>query len=171
MNQRVKVKIRPSGTMLFPDTCVYCSSPAEERMIIRKRSGRITRTIEIPVCVDCNRELQRESAEEEKMRTFGRLGSIVGSLLILILLLLLLPDALTILWRILFAAFSSITVGVIIYLYFDRRRSQGARPEKIDIRSSASMSEFSWRATTFEFSNEAFAKRFEELNQRDLMES
>ena len=170
MNQRVKVKIRPSGTLLFPNTCAKCSLPAVERMTIRKRIGRLTRTIEVPLCVDCYRELQRESAEEERMRSFGRLGAIAGGLLLFIILIIVLPDGLSILWRILSGALISAALAALIYIYFDRRRRQGARPEKVAIRSSASMPEFSWRATTFEFKNDAFAERFEELNKQDLME-
>jgi hypothetical protein len=171
MRQQLKVKIRPGGILLFPETCVNCSSPAEERMMIRKRIGRTTRTIELPLCVKCHRELQRESAEEERMRSFGRLGSIVGGLLVLIILFIILPKGLTIPWRVLFATFSSLAFGAIIYFYFERRRSQGARPKKKAILSSVAMSNFSWRAATFEFNNESFAKDFEELNRPNLMET
>ncbi len=138
--------------------------------MIRKRIGRTTRTIELPLCVKCLRELQRESAEEERMRSFGRLGSIAGGLLMLIFLSIILPKGLTIPWRIFFATAFSLAVGAVITFYFERRRSQGARPEKKAILSSAAMSKFSWRAATFEFSNESFAKDFEELNRPNLME-
>jgi ABC-type Fe3+-siderophore transport system permease subunit len=105
------------------------------------------------------------------MRSFGRLGSIVGGLLMLIFLFIILPKGLTIPWRILFATVSSLAIGAIIYFYFERRRSQGARPKKKAILSSAAMSNFSWRAATFEFSNESFAKEFKELNRPNLMET
>jgi hypothetical protein len=171
MRQQLKVKIRPGGILIFPDTCVKCSSLAKERMMIRKRIGRSTRTIDVPLCVECNRELQRESAEEERMRSFGRLGSIVGGLLVLIFLFIILPKGLTIPWRVLFATVSSLAFGAVIYFYFESKRSQGARPKKKAILSSATMSNFSWRAATFEFSNESFARHFEELNRPNLMKT
>ncbi len=139
-------------------------------MTVRKRKGRLTRTIEIPVCRECFKELKRESAEEEKMRTLGRLGAIVGGLLLFVTVILILPGGLATPWRILFAALFSAAFGRLISFYFDGRRRRGIRPEKAAIQSSASMLEFSWRAATFEFDNEVFAERFEELNEQNLME-
>lgn len=138
--------------------------------MIQKRIGRSTRTINVPLCVECHRELHRESAEEKRMRSFGRLGSLVGGLLMLFFLFIIFPKGLTIPLRVLFATVSSLAFGAVIYFYFERRRSQGAKPKKKAILSSATMSNFSWRATTFEFSNESFAQDFEELNRPNLME-
>jgi hypothetical protein len=51
-----------------------------------------------------------------------------------------------------------------------RAQWKAALPEKQAVRGSAKVTNFSWRATTFEFTNETFAERFEAMNESVLME-
>lgn len=167
---RVKIKVRPRNTVRFPGICVHCAEPAAGWMEVRKRIGRITRLIEVPLCSRCAGELRRQSGEEERLQKLGRLACVVLFLLALALLLLLMPARLALLLRLLTALLTATVLATVVYLWFRRARFQAARPEKKAIRNSASISNFSWRATTFEFNNETFAKRFRDLNETLLME-
>ena len=170
MGQIIKVKVRPGGSVQFPNFCAHCSQPAIERMAIRLRDGRRTRIIDVPLCSNCHREVGKESGEEERLHRLGRVVTIITSLMIAILTFILLGRALPPVVKVLLALFLGIIVGAILIAYFRRLRAEAATPEKKAVLRSARLREFSWRATTFEFENEAFANRFVELNQEELME-
>jgi hypothetical protein len=170
MSQRVKVKVRPGGTVRFPAICVRCSRHASERIGVSKRSGRLTRLIDLPLCDACYRELNRLSGEEERLQRIGRVASIGAPLLALLLVFVLLPDALGP-WLRLGAGFLlALVTFQLVRAFFRRSSRKAALPEKLAILESVSMIDFSWRATTFEFDNDLFAERFSELNENQLME-
>lgn len=166
----IKVKIRPQETLPFPGICVYCARPAAERMEVRRRIGRVTRMVETPLCLDCHRELHRLSALEARLQTIGRLAAGGALLLTLAVALLLIPAAMSFGLRLLLALLAGLIMAEGVALWFRRLALNVATPEKKAIREAAAIPHFSWRATTFDFTNETFAARFQQLNQPFLME-
>jgi hypothetical protein len=169
MNQ-VKIKVRPQKTVRFPGLCVHCDQPAVETMRIRKRIGRITRLIDVPICTACAVQLRRKSADEERLQKTRLLVSGVLFLLALTLTLLLTPPALTFGLRFLIALSAAAAIALIVTILFQRAIYQAVLPEKQAIRRSAQIIDFSWRATTFAFQGEAFTERFKSMNTPLLME-
>lgn len=167
---QVKVKIRPEQSLPFPGICVYCAKPAVKDMALRKRIGRVTRRVAVPVCADCYRELHHLSAQEERIRNVGRLAA--GGLLLLVLavVLLLTPAGLSFLLRLMLALLAGLVAAEGAVLWFRRLARRAASPAKQAILNAAVIVHFSWRATTFDFVNETFAERFKQLNEPYLME-
>jgi hypothetical protein len=170
MSKRVKVKARPGSTVRFPAICIRCSQEASERLSISKRSGRLTRLIDLPICDDCYRELQRQSAEEERLQKISRLAFVGAPLLVLILVFVVFPSALAPWLRLGAGLLLALVTYHILRAVFRHSIRKAALPEKSAILDSACMVDFSWRATTFKFENELFAERFSELNENQLME-
>ena len=170
MGQIVKVKVRPGGTLQFPGICAHCSQPATGQMALKLRNGRRTRTIDVPLCANCHREVQKESGEEERLHRLGRVLTILAALIIAIIVFFILGGILPLIVRLLISLSVGALTGAVVLAYFRRMRAEAALPEKKAILASAQMVEFSWRATTFEFENEAFFEKFVELNQPELME-
>ncbi len=166
----IKVKIRPQEALPFPGICVCCAHPAAERMDVRRRMGRVTRMVEAPLCVDCHRELHRHSAPEKRLQTIGRLATGGALLLTLAVALLLTPARMTFGLRVLLALLAGLIVAEGVVLWFRRLVQNAASPERKAIREAVAISHFSWRATTFDFANETFAARFQQLNQPYLMD-
>jgi hypothetical protein len=170
MSQSVKVKVRPGGTLAFPAVCVHCSRPASERMFLKKRRGRLTRLIDVPLCVQCAAALHRQSGQEERLGRLGRFLAALAAILVLFLGLLLLPAGMPFLLRLLIAVTLSALAGLLLLAYFRRRSLAAASSDKLEILDSARLAHFSWRATTFQFENDDFARRFASLNEPRLME-
>lgn len=170
MSQRLKVKVRPGGTIQFPGICVHCSQPANERLRLEKRTGRIIRLIDVPVCVNCSGELKRKSGEEERMERLGRASAVAIAVLVLIVALLALPAGLHLVLRLALSLLAALLCSIAVWNIFKRKSQNAIRAEKKAILESARLSEFSWRATTFEFDNDAFAEGVAELNEPLLME-
>ena len=139
-------------------------------MSLRKRLGRITRTIDVPLCRDCRRELTRQSGDEERLGKIGRLAAGGVFVVAVFLVLLLVPAEITWLLRLLVALGLGVVLGQLALLLFQRTQQRAALPEKRAIRQSAQIVTFSWRATTFEFVNQTFAERFETMNESLLMD-
>lgn len=137
---------------------------------MRQRYGRITRLIDVPLCSHCFAELNRLSAEEERLQKIRWLVSGVLFLLGLAIALLLTPAALTFGLRLLIALLVGAGVGTAVWLGFRKPIANAALPEKQAIRQAVAIKAFSWRATTFTFENALFAERFKELNAPRLME-
>jgi len=169
MNQLVKVKVRPGKTLSFPAICVHCAQPANESLVVSKRSGQIRRLIDVPVCTECSQELRRQSGEEERLQRLGWLAVSITGLLVLVITFFLLPGPWPLL-RLFIALVPALLIATVIYSIFRKKMSDAARPQKRAILESARMVDFSWRATTFEFNNEAFAESFSEINESRLME-
>jgi hypothetical protein len=170
MGQIVKVKVRPGGTVQFPGFCAHCSQSATNIMTVTLRNGRRTRSIEVPLCTECYREVQKESGEEERLHRLGRAATGVIFFLVAVPALILLNRVFPIGVAALVSLTAGILAGLVVLTIFRRKRAAAANPEKRAILNSARMVEFSWRAATFEFENEAFSDRVIELNQEDLME-
>jgi hypothetical protein len=84
--------------------------------------------------------------------------------------LLLLPAGMPFLLRLLIAVTLSALAGLLLLAYFRRRSLAAASSDKLEILDSARLAHFSWRATTFQFENDDFARRFASLNEPRLME-
>ena len=80
------------------------------------------------------------------------------------------PAGLSFILRLLIALLigGGVTFGV--FVFFRRAIGNAALPEKKAILQSAQIETFSWRATTFSFTNDAFTERFIDLNEPFLME-
>lgn len=139
-------------------------------MALTRRNGRRTRSIDVPLCAACFRELQRESGQEERLHRLGRVASVVVFLLLAIPVFILFNGLLPLLASLFISLAVGSMAGLGVRIYFRRIRAEAARLEKKAILASTRMVEFSWRAATFEFENEEFSDRFEELNQEKLME-
>lgn len=170
MSRRIKIKVRPQQTIPFPGICVHCSQPAPETMTLRQRYGRITRLIDLPLCSRCAGELNRRSADEERLQKMSWLISGILFLLGLAITLLLTPVALSFGLRLLIALLVGGGLAVALLFGFRKPIANAALPEKQAIRQSVTIEAFSWRATTFAFENDLFADRFIELNGQRLME-
>jgi hypothetical protein len=170
MAQTVKIKLRPGQAARFPGICVHCGQTAVAGMLLRRRIGRITRLLEVPVCAACHQELQQLSGEEERLHKLGRVATVTVAAVVFILLLILLPAGLAGIFRLLVALVAAPVPAAAVYAYFKRAAQAAARPAKRAILESAHMRRFSWRATTFEFANDSFAKQFAHLNKSLLMD-
>jgi hypothetical protein len=170
VRQQVKIKVRPDQVVRFPGICVHCAEPANAQIRVKKRTGRVTRLVDVPLCGRCHQEAQRLSAEEERLQKLTWL--VVGGAFFLALgaALLLLPAGLAWGLRLVVATAVGIATAAALFSYWRRAGRRAALPEKQAILSAAHITAFSWRATTFEFTNETFARRFAELNQSLLME-
>ena len=139
-------------------------------MTLKQRYGRITRLIDVPLCSHCATELNRRSAEEERLQKISWLVSGVLGLLGLAVALLLTPAVLSFGLRLLSALLVGGGLAAGVLWGFRQSIANAALPEKQAIRHSVAIEGFSWRATTFAFENELFAERFGELNAPRLME-
>ncbi len=171
MSQRIKVKTRVGQPVRFPAVCVYCGKPAPERMRVRRRIGRTTRLVDVPLCAECAHVTHRLSGEEERWHKLSWLFAAVAWLLAFSLLLLLLPVVLTPWLRLLLAALAACAAAYAGYRICRRIARRHARPEKKAILGAARICDFSWRTTTFEFSNQHFAEHFAAVNANLLFES
>lgn len=166
----VKVKIRPGNKLQFPALCVHCARPASDWLSLRKRVGRQTRFIDVPLCADCAAEVHRLSGDEERLQKISRLAIGAAAVVVLLVTLILLPAGLALVLRLIVAAVLAFSAAAGVRLAFRKPLAQAARPEKQAILASAQMVHFSWRATTFKFGNERFARQFVDLNETLLME-
>jgi hypothetical protein len=145
-------------------------------MRIAKRRGQTTRTVYVPVCTEGGRELKLKSGEEERLGRIGFVAAVMAGLLVLLFGILVLPSLISIVglfpfWlRLIFSLALAVPVVVGVWQLFKRRSLQAAKPIKLAVLNSALMTHYSWRATTFEFKNDSFAERFNELNESNLME-
>ncbi|MCI0399364.1 MAG: hypothetical protein L0332_11405 [Chloroflexi bacterium] len=167
---QVKVKVRPGRVVQFPKICVHCARPAAERLPLKRRIGRVTRLIDVPLCANCAREAGRRSPEEEQWLRLSWVAAVVAALVAGALLVIVLPAGMPALLRLAIALVVAVPAGRAAYDLCRRRSRAAARPEKKAVLHAAQMVTFSWRATTFEFKNDLFAERFIELNQHLLME-
>lgn len=170
MTQRVKVKVRPGEALRLPAACVNCGQDASEHTRIRSKDGQIVRSLDLPLCADCHRELHRKSAEEERLQRLGPVVAALVGLLVTAVLFLLVFSGLPVLLRLFMALIPAILVSTGIIYIFRKMVYKAALPEKQNIRDAAHIATFSWRATTFEFTNEEFARQFSQLNEQRLME-
>lgn len=157
--------------MRFPKRCVSCGKLATSTLRIRKRRDRRTRELEVPLCADCHREVDRLSGDEERWLRMGWFFAALASVLTLIVVLLLLPGGLPFISRLLLAILAAGGVGVVVAIAFRRRRLQHARPQKLAVLNAVQLQDFSWRATTLAFTNDETAQEFVELNREKIMET
>ena len=170
MNHQVKIQARPNETIRFPGLCVHCGQPGGTPLTIRKRNGRFTRQIEVPLCADCAQEARRKSGEEERLERIAWAVAGGAALLLFLAGLLLTPAGLGFWLRLAVGVMLGFGGGTAVLTLLRPRPQRRARPAKQAILAAAQISDFSWRATTFSFTNETFANRFREINQPLLYE-
>jgi hypothetical protein len=171
MALRVKVETQPGEPLRFPPQCVNCGKEAEAVMSLRKRRGRVTREIEAPLCAECERELRRLSGDEERRIRMGWFFGGLALLLGFILFFLLLPAWLSTGWRLAVALLLAVGMGAVVVTVFRRNSQDKARAEKKQVLRAARLEDFSWRATTFAFEDEAYGQQFVALNRERLLET
>ena len=169
-NQTIKIKVRPDESVRFPGLCVHCAQPGATPMTVRKRAGRATRLVDVPLCADCAQELRRKAGEEERLERIGWAAGGLKAVLLFAFTLLLTPDGLALGLRLLIGAMTGLGLGTAVLFTFRRLALKKALPAKKAIRQSAQIDAFSWRPTPFTFANESFYVRFRELNRPLLME-
>lgn len=170
MSQTVKIKVRANQSVQFPALCVHCAHPSKASLGLKKRIGRITRQIDVPLCDDCRGQLRRLSGEEERVQKLGRLMAGLLFVLTLAIALLTTPAGLSLTLRLLISFSLALFLAEIALVWSGKVRRQAALPVKQAIYESASIQTFSWRATTFLFENEIFCESFKALNESLLME-
>jgi len=114
MSKTLKVKVKPGKTLIFPAECVHCSRPVTSRMQLRKRKGRLTRLIDVPLCETCAGELKRRSFQEERLARVSWVAAVAVTLASLIFIILLLPSGLVTWLKVLIALFLSLGIGAAI---------------------------------------------------------
>ena len=62
-------------------------------------------------------------------------------------------------------------LGTAVWQLIRMQQKRVMLPDKQAILDAAQIETFSWRATTFEFRNQAFLERFKTINESSLMES
>lgn len=169
MSQEVTIQIEPGAALRFPGVCANCGQPAPETMTVRQRNGRVTREIDIPVCVDCLGHASRTSAAEEQLTKISRLVAGVSFLSITILVLLFTSGAMPLWQRVLLVLVLGGAAALAAYRLVQPAIEKAALPEKQAVRDAVQIRSFSWRTTTLAFADEAFAERFRELNQSALI--
>jgi hypothetical protein len=170
MSHLVKIKVKPGETILFPASCVNCGREAELGLTLYKRDAGLQRSIKVPLCNDCQQELRRKSAAEERLERIGFVVAAAFGLLFFVLVLLLLPANLSTWLKIIAAVILAAFIAMAVLGLFLRKSKQSARPEKLNIKNAARISEFSWRAMTFEFRDEQYAESVCRLNEPQIME-
>ncbi len=170
MSKQIKLKVQVGQTIRFPNQCVYDQAPAAGFMSVQHRAGRRTRLVDVPVCESCQAELNRLSAAEQRQQRLGWLAAAAAGLATAGAAWLLLPLLLT--WlKVVIAAGIGCAISAAILTWFRNRLPRAARPEKKAIREALKIVHFSWRAVTFEFTNDAYADRFASLNKNQLMDT
>jgi hypothetical protein len=168
---QIKVKARPDEPLQFPGICVHCGQGATAWLTLRKRNGRITRLIDVPLCTACDQARRRRSGMQEQRQKLGWLATGLTGLLGLALTFLLLPADFGIGLR-LFLALPVAGLGATAVFTASRRwADQAALPDVKAIRQAASLDTFSWRTVTLSFTNESFADQFRQLNEPILWEN
>jgi hypothetical protein len=125
--------------------------------------------VEVPLCAVCGEQLRRRSGEEERWQKIGWVLTAVSPLILLPLTLLLTPTALPFWLRLLISLSVANLGGWAAWSFSQRQQQQAALPEKKAVLNAARINAFSWRATTFAFTNATFAEQFRSLNESLLM--
>ena len=162
---QVKVKVKAGQAVQFPGECVHCGNPAGAKLTLQKRMGRVRRRIDLPLCQDCSKEVAHLSGEEERWRTLSWLAAGLIGLGLALLGLLLLPAVWPLGLRLLLGVVPAGIIANAIRQNIQHDSLKRARPEKQEILNAAKIVTFSWRTTTFDFTNETFAAKVMALNQ------
>ena len=165
----VRVRVRPGEALRFPAACVSCGQPAGPALPLRRRLGRVTREVDVPLCDDCEREVRRLSADEERRQKLGWLAAGLTFFLLFVLLFFLLPAGFPVALRLLLPLGIAALAAGAVYAAFRRSSLQYARPEKQAILAAVRLTGFSWRSMTLAFADEAYARRFADLNEPQLI--
>jgi hypothetical protein len=139
-------------------------------MAVRRRIGRLTRLISVPLCDRCAGEVRRRSGAEERLVKAGYATAGLAFALILLFTFIFLPSTLPIEARLMLALLLAALTAYFLYSLLRRAAARAALPEKKAILNAVRLADFSWRATTFDFANERIAERFADLNRARLME-
>ena len=170
MSHAIKIKVRPHKIIRFPGLCVHCGQPGAKTMTLKKRIGRVSRMVDVPLCGQCWSDFNQRSSEEGRLGKLGWVTAVILFTLSLAVVLLLTPAEISWLLRLVVALVLGLMLAQLAWQLFRRAQLNAELPAKKSIRQSADITHFSWRATTFEFTNETFAKRFEEMNKSLLMD-
>lgn len=170
ISHTVKIKVQPNETVRFPGECVHCLQPAEGSMVVAKRNGRQLREVDVPLCTACLQRLQKQSGEEERLIKISRLATAVTFLSLVILVLLVTAVGMGMWLRLLLALPIAAGAAYLVHRAFQSAIRNAALDGTKAVRDAAQIEAFSWRATTFTFTNKMFAEHFTELNHALLME-
>lgn len=162
---QIKVKARPGEPLQFPGVCVHCGQGATAWLTLRKRNGRITRLLDVPLCPSCYQTSLRRSAQQEQRQKLGWLATGLVLLLVGGATMAFLPADLGLAWRLLIAFLVTGLSATAVFSASQQWANQAALPEVKAIQQSAQLNTFSWRTITLTFTNESFADQFRQLNE------
>jgi hypothetical protein len=123
----------------------------------------------MPLCPECLAALQQQSAAEERTIRLSWLLTGVAVVIGLLLGWFLVPASLLFGLHLAAALGLGMALGAAAWSWTRRDLTAKSRPEKLAVVASGRIVHFSWRATTFEFTNEAYAEAFQALNKDRLM--
>ncbi len=138
-------------------------------MAVRHRVGGRTRIVDVPVCQACATALRQESGEEERRRRLTWVLTAAGLVVGLVAGWFVAPAPWMEGLRLAIALATGLAISTLAWTWGRRGQSERARPEKQAVRQAARIVHFSWRAITFEFSQDAYAEAFAALNKSRLM--
>ncbi|MCB0007295.1 MAG: hypothetical protein KDE04_12600 [Anaerolineales bacterium] len=170
MSTLVKVKVQPGQTVSFPGLCVHSLETAVATLPIQARRGRVTRTISVPISLGSWQQLQAETAGEQRWRLLGRILAGFLALASLFLTPYFIPHLVPFWLRLLIGLALAGLLAFISLRLGDQLSLRQATAAKLAILNAVKMDQFSWRATTFRFSNDAYAEKFRQLNEPYLMD-
>jgi hypothetical protein len=160
----ITLPVRPGETVRFPPLCVSCGQPAGENLTIRRRQGQTVYRLDVPICAECARWLQRRSAREESLVRIGWLAAAVAALMGFTLVWLITGDMA--LWGRLAASLIAAALAAGLAYWSFRRAAQAAElPEKRAVSQSAQITSFSWRDVTLMLASAALADQVVQLNK------
>ncbi len=169
MSTTVKIMVQPGQAVTFPGLCVYNQEPAVATWPIHKRIGRVTRTIAVPVSASTLALLQAFSPAEHRFRRLGQFAAAGGGGLALVTLGVGLPGIIPLPGRLLLGLAVALLLAFVVWRWFRRRSLDRADPAKQAALAAVVLESFSWRATTFRFTSDSYARQFQALNEPYLM--
>jgi hypothetical protein len=168
---QIKVKARPGEPLQFPGVCVHCGQGATAWLTLKKRNGRITRLIDVPLCAACDKARLRRSGVQEQRQKLGWLATALTGLLGLALTFMLLSADFGVGVRLFLALLVAGLGATAVFTMSQRWADQAALPDVKAIRQAARLDTFSWRTVTLSFTNENFADQFRQLNEPIIWEN
>src|SRR5690606_8811416 len=136
---------------------------------LRRRLGRVTREVDVPLCDDCQQEVRRLSGDEERRRKLGWLAAGLAFLIVFLVLFLLLPSGFPMALRLLLPlGLAALTAGALCTV-FRRSSLHYVRPGEQASLGAGPLSGFSWRTMTLAFADEAYERQFADVNESPLI--
>ncbi|HSH03097.1 MAG TPA: hypothetical protein VLL52_11310 [Anaerolineae bacterium] len=166
----VKIKVQPKQTIEMPNLCVSCAQKGVTTMRIRKRQGMVIRSLDVPLCHECAQVVASYAPSE----LFWHRAHWPLVLVVLVGGIWFLDRSLGwplvgwIYWPLLFGGGVAMARLASNLMRWAQQWSRSSAKRAIE--EAAQIETFSWRATTFVWTNGLFAKRFKAMNEERLFQ-